>query len=302
MYDTMENTRFFCLTLFAGGAASAGEGTGSASGENTGASAATGAGKGGTDTDATEVSPHTKPSGLDDQKARREAFERLIGTDYKDIYAEKTQKLIDRRFKQTKELEEQNRQIQPILERLRQKYGAEDPQALLAAMDKDAAAHEGEARDRRQRMEQAEQMKRMQRQALASRQAQAQRQRQVQARTVYADWTRQADDMKQIYPSFDLRTECRNTEFLNLLRGGATVKTAYEATHQQDILGGAMAYTAQKTRQAVMNNIRMRGMRPVENGLSSTAAAVAKTDVNKMTKAEREAIERRVLQGERIVL
>lgn len=290
MYEINENARFCCLTLFDGGAASAGGEGGAASGEVSGTPADTGAEK------------TSEPAALDDQKARREAFERLIGSDYKDLYTEKTQKLIDRRFKQTKLLEERERQMQPVWERLRQKYGAQEPQALLAAMEKDDAAREREARDRGLRAEQAEQLRRMQRQTQAVEQAQVERQRQVQARTVYADWIKQADEMKQHYPSFDLRAECRNTEFLNLLRGGATVKTAYEATHQRDILGGAMAYTAQKTRAAVLNNIRLRGMRPVENGLSAAAAAVAKTDVNKMTKAEREAIERRVLRGERIVL
>lgn len=291
MNKTNETTRFFCLTLFDGGAASAGgDGTGTAPGENTGISADTGAEK------------DSEQTVMDNQKARREEFERLIGADYKDLYTEKTQKLIDRRFKQTKELEDKDRKMQPILERLSAKYGESDPDKLLAAIDDDDSYYEREAVERGMTVEQLKQFKKMERENEALKQAAAEQQRQNQARTVYAEWMQQAEAVKQMYPSFDLQTECQNETFVQLLRNNIDVKTAYEVLHRDDILGGAMAYTAQKTREAMVNDIRTRGMRPSENGLSSNAAAVVKTDVNKMTKAEREEIEKRVLRGERIVL
>lgn len=291
MNKTNETTQFFCLTLFDGGAASAGgDGTGTAPGENTGVSADTGAEK------------DSEQTVMDNQKARREEFERLIGADYKDLYTEKTQKLIDRRFKQTKELEDKDRKMQPILERLSAKYGESDPDKLLAAIDDDDSYYEREAVERGMTVEQLKQFKKMERENEALKQAAAEQQRQNQARTVYAEWMQQAEAVKQMYPSFDLQTECQNETFVQLLRNNIDVKTAYEVLHRDDILGGAMAYTAQKTREAMVNDIRTRGMRPSENGLSSNAAAVVKTDVNKMTKAEREEIEKRVLRGERIVL
>lgn len=61
-----------------------------------------------------------------------------------------------------------------------------------------------------------------------------------------------------------------------------------------------MAYTAQKVREKVVEDIRARGMRPSENGAVSSPAAVTKTDVNALTKAQREEIEKRVLRGEKI--
>lgn len=291
MNKTNETTQFFCLTLFDGGAASAGgDGTGTAPGENTGVSADTGAEK------------DSEQTVMDNQKARREEFERLIGADYKDLYTEKTQKLIDRRFKQTKELEDKDRKMQPILERLSAKYGESDPDKLLAAIDDDDSYYEREAVERGMTVEQLKQFKKMERENEALKQAAVEQQRQDQARSVYAEWMQQAESVKQMYPSFDLQTECQNETFVQLLRNNIDVKTAYEVLHRDDILGGAMAYTAQKTREAMVNDIRTRGMRPSENGLSSNAAAVVKTDVNKMTKAEREEIEKRVLRGERIVL
>lgn len=284
------HTRFLNLCLFGSGTASAGEETGNATGEDTSNSAVTGAENGG------------EQVVMDAAKARREEFERLIGSDFKDLYTEKTQKLIDRRFKQTKELEEKDRRMQPILERLSNKYGESDPEKLLAAIDDDDSYYEREAVERGMTVEQLKQFKRIERENEAFRRAASEQQRQNSARETYAEWMQQAESVKQLYPSFDLQAECQNDTFLQLLQSHIDVKTAYEVLHRDEIMGQAMANTAQMTRESVVKDIQTRGLRPAENGLSSGAAAVVKTDVNNMTKAEREEIERRVLRGERIVL
>ena len=112
----------------------------------------------------------------------------------------------------------------------------------------------------------------------------------------------QADALKETYPDFDLQAECQNDTFLQLLQNNIDMQTAYEVIHRDDVMRQTLAGAVQKTRESVVRDIQARGMRPTENGLDSTAAAVTKTDVNRMTKAEREEIERRVLRGERIVL
>ena len=44
-----------------------------------------------------------------------------------------------------------------------------------------------------------------------------------------------------------------------------------------------MAYTADKVRRQVVQGIEARGMRPVENGVSSEGAIVTSVDVNSLT-------------------
>ncbi len=303
MNKTEKYARALCLTLFDGGGASAG-GQGAASGEATGTPAGTGAGnRAENKTGSPDAGEKTADGAvMTDEKARREEFDRLIHTQYKDLYTEATQRMIDRRFKQTKELEEKAGKMQPILERLSEKYGESDPDKLLKAMDDDDSYYEREAMEKGMTVGQLKEFKRIERENAAFKRAAQEQQRQAEAQKVYAGWMQQAETLKQIYPSFDLKAECQNDTFVNLLKNNVDVKTAYEVIHRDDILGGAMAYTAQQVRQHVVSDIQARGMRPAENGTSSAPAAVTKPDVNKMTKAQREEIEKRVLRGERIVL
>ena len=61
-----------------------------------------------------------------------------------------------------------------------------------------------------------------------------------------------------------------------------------------------MQYAVQQASQKIVNGIKAKGSRPTENGVSSGSAAVVKSDVNALTKKDREEIERRVMRGERI--
>ena len=53
---------------------------------------------------------------------RRADFEKLIRGEYKDIYDERAQRMIDERFKKTKALEEQSAAIRPVLDLLAENY------------------------------------------------------------------------------------------------------------------------------------------------------------------------------------
>ena len=85
-------------------------------------------------------------------------------------------------------------------------------------------------------------------------------------------------------PDFDLRNEIRgNKLFSQMLLSGVPVKTAYETVHREEIFSGAMAYTAGKVREQVVKGIQAKGMRPMENGISSESAIVTSVDVNNLT-------------------
>jgi hypothetical protein len=97
---------------------------------------------------------------------------------------------------------------------------------------------------------------------------------------------------------FDFRQEVQNPDFTNLLANGVSVESAYKAIHIDDMIGGAMAKTADNVRTKMAQDIASRQARPSENGASSQNAAVFKNDVNKLSKADREEIDRRVARGE----
>lgn len=113
-------------------------------------------------------------------------------------------------------------------------------------------------------------------------------------------WIEDGDYLSKNYPGFDLDTEARNPAFLNLLRAGADLKSAYYAIHHDDIVKKLLEETIADTQSKTVEAIRARSMRPLENGMSGKSTALFKTDVSKLTPAQREEIAKRVARGETI--
>ena len=125
-------------------------------------------------------------------------------------------------------------------------------------------------------------------------------QRQENGKKLYSQWMTQADETKKVYPSFDLQAEMQNSKFVDLLRSNIDVRTAYEVTHKDEIIAGAMQFTAKTVEQKVANKIAANGARPIENGMSSQSPSLVKSDVSQLSKADRAEIIRRVQRGEKI--
>ena len=78
---------------------------------------------------------------------RRAEFERLIKEEYKDEFAQRTQQLIDRRFRETKTLQSQLQALSPVMELLAEKYGVKpgDTAGLAKAIEEDSSYYEDAA-------------------------------------------------------------------------------------------------------------------------------------------------------------
>lgn len=230
-----------------------------------------------------------------DVEARKAEFERLIKGEYKDLFHERTQKIIDARFKQTKALEAQAEALKPMLGMLADKYGVsgDDVEGLVKAIEEDDSYYEEEAMNKGLTVEQLKHMKRLERENAEFRRVAEERERRANAERTLAAWHDQAEKCGKAYPNFSLQAEISNPEtggrFLSLLKSGVDVQTAFEVIHKDDVIGGAMQYTAQAIQQKTVNDIRARGMRPAENGGSGTAAAVInKPDPSTWTREERD--------------
>jgi hypothetical protein len=248
----------------------------------------------------------------DAEEARRAEFERLIKGDYKDLFDERVQRNINARFKEMdgyKSKAAQADALSPVLDLLASKYGVDgkNVDAIVKAIEEDDGYYEEEAADKGLSVEQLKYVKRMERENAELRRAAQERERQQLADQQYSQWLQQGDECKRVYPGFDFKTEVTNPEtgnrFFGLIQNGVDVKTAYEVLHKDDIIGGAMQYTAQAVQQKTVNDIRARGMRPAENGGGGNSPAViVKNDPKTFTKKDREEIARRALRGERIEL
>ena len=197
--------------------------------------------------------------------------------------------------------------MQPIMEALATRYGETDHAKLMEAINKDESFYQSAADEAGMTVDQYKEREELKRKAAAYDQLKANQQRAEAERRAYSEWNQQSEALRQIYPGFDFRAECSNPKtgerFIRLLGQGVDVRTAYQALHQDEIMSGAIQTAAQLSQQRTLEEIRANGMRPTENGAGGSAATkLAKFDVNKSTKAEREDLARRALRGERIEL
>ena len=235
---------------------------------------------------------------------KRKAFRALVDGEYKDQYTEDTQRIIDRRFRETKNLEAQLSQQKPILDMLMQRYKIADGDLgkLTQAIENDNAYWSQAAEEAGMSVEQYKQFQKLQRENAQLLQAQRRSQNQQAAEKQLQKWYQEAEAMKADYPGFDLGRESQDPQFLSMLRSGVPVKLAYEVMHMDEIKSTVAQTTAQQTEKQVVEGIRAKGARPAENGTSSQSGFVVKDDPAKWTKKDRAEIVRRVQRGEQIKL
>lgn len=210
----------------------------------------------------------------DERSAR---FEELIRGEYKDLYDQRVQDTIRRRLKGSEETARRLNALNPALEVLGRHYGVDagDAEALGRAIREDAALAPGDPRALEAR-----------RQELAGRQV--------------SDWLRQAKELRGRYPSFDLGQEARDPRFRSLIGSGVPLRTAFEVLHQREILPAAMEYSARKAEERLADSVIAGQRRPAEGAMGGQSPVLSKRDVNRLTRAERDDIERRVARGEKI--
>ena len=233
-------------------------------------------------------------------------FEQLIKGKFKDQYDARMQDTIRNRLKgkdsQIAELTGKQDAVTPILEMLGKKYGvdAKDIEALNKAILDDDSYFEEEALQRGISVQQLKEIRKMERENADLRKQMQEQKTKENADKLYAQWLQQEQETKQVYPSFDMKAEMQNPEFVNLLRSNVNVRTAYEVLHKDDIISGAMQFTAKTVESKIAKKIAAQGARPAENGMSSGSAAVVKSDVSQLSRADRDEIRRRVARGEKI--
>ncbi len=295
------NIQFFGEGAGTGASAGAGsEGSGTESGSNDLASQ--GSANNGDNVDVTEPQGETAKT----PQQRQEDFEALIRGEYREEFQKRTQRIIDKRFKQQGELENTLKSHDELLTVLAQKYGVDsrDAKAIMDAINKDDSFYEQEALDKGLSVKQLKEIKQLERDNASLRKAQEEAESKRHTDQIYSEWLNESEELKNKYglDSFNLESEIQNPEFIKLLAGGISLESAYKAIHFDDMVGGAMAHTAATVKEKMANNIASRSGRPAENGVSSQSTSNFKTDVNKMTKADRAKIMREVQKGANVVL
>ncbi len=245
----------------------------------------------------------------DSLEAKRQAFRELTKGEYKSEFAEAVQDVIDRRFKETKGMENSLAAQKPIMDILMQRYNIADGNMakLQSAIENDNAYWEDAAEEAGMTVEQFKVMQRLERENAALAEERRRREeadrRAAGERAVQQqmnDWYIEAEQLKELYPGFDFNAECNNRDFLDLLRKGIKVQQAYELVHRDEINAAIAKNAAQTAGQQMVAKIQNKASRPVENGTSSQSAVVIKSDVHSLSKNDRAEAARRAMRGEKI--
>ena len=235
----------------------------------------------------------------------KKSFKDLIKGEYKADADAWAQELIRNRFKQNGELEEKLNGMNPLLEALGKMYNVDptDIQQLTNVVLDNDSLYEEEAMKRGMSVEALKSVKQMEREHEQMKQREQQSIADQRMRQHFDTLAKQGDEVKKLYPGFDLMTEMQNPEFARLTAPGVNVGvlTAYRVVHQNEIAGAEMQFAAQKSAERIANAVRANGMRPAENGMNGQQTpSTVKNDPRTLTKADFAEIGKRVARGEKI--
>lgn len=217
-------------------------------------------------------------------------------------YNKEMQKMMQARLKSANASEETLAKLSPILEALGAKYnldtsdlGKLDIDALRKAVDGDASYYEqkadelGVSPETARQLDQFEKMK--QRQEEERRQTIEQQTRQQH----YMKLVQQSEEMKKVFPNFDLQTELQNPTFLRMTSPqiGLSVEDAYYAVHRAEIQQAAMQATARNVQESLARSVQANAQRPSDN-TSAQASSLASIDYKNMSRQQREALRSRI--------
>lgn len=231
-----------------------------------------------------------------------ESFDDLIGKNgrFRSEYEAKTQKLIQERLKSSKDAEKKLSQAQKMFDLLSVRYGVDrnDITALSEAISNDNKLLEEKAAENGMGIEAYRKYIGAQNESRRLQQELSDKQANDQSMQIQNRWQEEAEALSKDYPNFNLQTEIASNErFTSLITKGISIADAYRLTHFDDIVTDIRNKTASQAKQATVNDIRAKGLRPHESdGKQSTPLRVKKS-VSELSDADIEEIQRLTRKG-----
>jgi len=221
-------------------------------------------------------------------------------------YNKQMQSTIQARLRTAKDAEDKLGKLAPALELLARKHGQDpakiDYDALAKAISDDESFYEDKALEMGVSVETAKRIDQQERDTARQQREQERTLEQQKFHQHIVKMEQQGEEMKKVFPNFDLRKELQNPVFARMTSPnvGVSVQDAYYAVHRNEIQAAAMQVTAQKTAQKISNAIQSGSRRPSENGTSGQAPSVTTFDYRSMSPEQRKALKDRIRSGEKI--
>lgn len=261
-----------------------------------------GGGEGSAATGAEAAAPETTEGQQAEQtpEEREKAFNDMINGDFRDLFDARMQKAIKERVGEVKQLQQQLQQQNDVIGLVAKKYGISTDKMgdIREALESDDVFWEEAAADQGMTVDSYKKMVKLEAENEALHKAREEAERKNQKDAVFQKWDQEAEELKRMYPQFDLQSEIQDKRFLDLMGAGIDMRTIYETLHHDEILPALMQQTAKAATKQQAAAARSGQMRPAENGMSSRPAAQTVKDPAKMTKEERQEYARRAARGE----
>ena len=208
----------------------------------------------------------------------------------------KIQSIVQSRLRSAKGAEEALGKLAPALELLARKHGFDpanpDYEALAKAISDDNAYYEDKAMEMGVDIDTAKRIDQEERSTARQQRQEAQTLEEQKYQNHILNMERQGEEMKKVFPDFDLRKELQNPAFARMTAPGIglSVEDAYYAVHRREIQARSMQVAAQKTAERISEAIQSGSMRPTEHGTSGQAPSVTTFDYKNATKEQRDAM------------
>ena len=220
-------------------------------------------------------------------------FDALIENEYKEQFSKKVQKIISKRLREVKGLKETKDKYTQFVESLLEKFEIEDgdTEKLERMIDEKMTKEKHNSNEK-----QTELLRRLIAENHFLKKRREEDIQNMQQRSRAQQLREQAEETKKAYPEFEFETEIKNPEFCRLLKVGVSVKNAYEVVNIDTILDK----NSKTAERKVVDSIRSKGSRPVENGSEGASGILLSGNASKLTKKQREELAKRAAKGERI--
>lgn len=221
-------------------------------------------------------------------------------------YNKQMQSVVQSRLRSAKGAEETLGKLAPALELLARKHGMDpakpDYDALVQAIRNDDSFYEDKAMEMGVSVETAKQIDQQAMDTARQQRQEAVTLEQQKIQNHIMRMEQQGEELKKIFPNFDLRKELQNPAFARMTSPnvGLSVEDAYYALHRKEIMAAGMQVTAQKTAQMISNSIQAGSRRPAEAGTTGQAPSVTTFDYRNASREQREELKRRIRSGEKI--
>lgn len=229
-------------------------------------------------------------------------FESLIKGKFKENYDKRVQATVQNRVKNLKASADEYERMKPMIALLKNRYGVESDKVedLMSAMEDDDSFFENEAFERGISVAEMKHIYKLERENEQLRKAEEERTSKERADAILNKWVSEGEALKQIYPSFDLRIESQNPDFIRMLQSGVSVEHAFKVVHMDELDAAKVSLVAKETEKRIAQSVQAGKARPVESGSRPQQPMKTNVDVNNLTYEQMDDLIRRAKMGEKI--